>query len=282
MKNLLILFTALLLLTGCKAQNTKTAQTSKDLMHLQYATAKQNTLDLFLPKTYTEKTPVIILIHGGAWMMGGNEYTDKTAKDLRDRGFIVANIDYRYVSETVHGKDLLMDIDKAVTFVQKQAKDYHFATTGYNMSGISAGAHLALLYGYTTTKNIKSIAVLCAPTQLDDPKRLAELQQHDLVKNVELLADATYILGKQPNSKFTNVSPYAHIKQIPTLLFHGDKDDLVPYAQSAFMYESLQAKGVPSKLVTMTGKGHDCGMNQPDSEKQVLDEITNWVNQYNN
>ena len=282
MKNLFILFTALLLLTGCKAQNAKTAQTSKDLMHLQYATAKQNTLDLFLPKTYTEKTPVIILLHGGAWIMGGNEYTDKTAKDLRDRGFIVANVDYRYVSETVHGKDLLMDIDKAVTFVQKQAKEYHFTTTGYNMSGISAGAHLALLYGYTTAKSIKSIAVLCPPIQLDDPKRLADMQKHNLVKNVELLADATYVLGKQPNSKFTNVSPYAHIKQIPTLLFHGDKDDLVPYAHSVFMYESLQAKGVPSKLVTMTGKGHDCGMNDADSEKQVLDEITNWVNQYNN
>ena len=278
MKNLFTLLTVLFLLTGCNAQNT---QFPKDLMHLQYAAAKQNTLDLFLPKAFTEKTPVIIMIHGGAWMMGGNEYTDKTAKDLRDRGFIVANVDYRYVSETIHGKDLLADIDKAVLLVQKTAKEYHFATSGYHMAGISAGAHLALLYGFTSAKSIKSILALCAPSQLDDPKRLAELEKNNLVKNVELLANATYIKGQNINSRFTNMSPYAHIKQIPTLLFHGDKDDIVPYAQSVFLNDCLKAKGVPSKFITMPGKGHDCGMNQPDTEKQVLDEITNWVNLYN-
>jgi len=250
-------------------------------MHLQYAVAKQNTLDLYLPKTYTEATPVIIVLHGGAWMMGGNEYTDKTAKDLRNRGFVVANVDYRYVNDTVHARGLLMDIDKAVTFVQKKAIEYHFKTNGYHMAGISAGAHLALLYGYTSLKSIKSISALCPPTQLDDPATLAALQKNNLVKNVELLANATYTPGSLPGPRFTTVSPYAHIKAIPTLLFHGDKDDLVPYTQSIFLYEVLQQKKVISKFVAMEGKGHDCGMNQPDSEKVVLDEITKWVEAYN-
>jgi len=277
MKNLFTLLAALMMLCGCKAQ---TAPIPKDLLHLHYATAKQNTLDLFLPKSYTDTTPVIIMLHGGAWMMGGNEYTDKTARDLRDRGFVVANVDYRYVNDTVHAQDLLKDIDDAVAYMQKAAKTYHFKGEGYHMAGISAGAHLALLYGYTTMRPIRSISALCAPSQLDDPARLDELQKNNLVKNVELLANAAYTPGTRPNARFTTVSPYAHVKAIPTLLFHGDKDNLVPYTQSAFLYECLKAKKVPSKFITMDGKGHDCGMNQPDSEKLVLDEITKWVQLY--
>jgi len=253
----------------------------KDLVHLQYAAGKQNTLDLYLPKTYTETTPVVILLHGGAWMMGGNEYTDKTAKDLRNRGFVVANVDYRYVNDTVHGRDLLMDIDKAVTFVQRNATEYHYKPTGYHMAGISAGAHLALLYGYTSLKNIKSISALCPPIQLDDTATLTALQKNDLVKNVEFLANATYTPGTILNPKFTTVSPYAHVKSIPTLLFHGDQDNLVPYTQSIFLYGVLRQKNITAKFVAMEGKGHDCGMNQPDSEKRVLDEIVKWIEEYN-
>lgn len=253
----------------------------QDLMQQRYGKFTQNTLDLYLPKSITQKTPVIIMLHGGAWMMGGNEYTAKTAKDLRDRGFVVANVDYRYVNDSVHCKDLLNDIDNAVNFMKDASKKYHFKNSGYHMSGISAGAHLALLYGYTSKQNIKSIAVLCAPTRLDDEAEIEFVKNNNLLHNIELLADAKYISGQKLDKKFTDVSPYAHIKQIPTLLFHGNKDDLVPYRVGVFMYEKLQAAKVKSKFVTMDGKGHDCGMNQADSEKVVLDGITNWINQYN-
>lgn len=252
-------------------------QGAKDLMHLQYARAAQNTLDLYLPAQYTTKNPVVIMIHGGAWMMGGNEYTRKTSRDLRDSGFIVANVDYRYVSDSVHGKDLLTDIDSAVLYMQKIASSYHFRNSGYTMAGISAGAHLALLYGYTTRRKIRSIVALCPPTRLDDTGTLAFLQKNNLVRNAELLANAQYRKGEQPDQAFTELSPYAHIKKIPTLLFHSDKDELVPFEQSKFLYGKLQEKKVRSKLVVMKGKGHDAGMNNPDSERLVLSETVNWI-----
>lgn len=251
-----------------------------DLLQQRYGKFPQNTLDLYLPKSVTKKTPVIIMLHGGAWMMGGNEYTAKTARDLRDRGFVVANVDYRYVNDSVHGKDLLNDIEKAMVFMKDVSETYHFKKSGYHMTGISAGAHLALLYGYTSKQDIKSMAVLCAPTRLDDISEVEFIKNNGLLHNIELLADATYIPGQKLDRKFTDVSPYSQIKAIPTLLFHGDKDELVPYRVAPFMLQKLQAAKVPSQLITMKGKGHDCGMNQADSEKVVLDEITNWISQY--
>lgn len=278
MKNLCFVVAVLLLLHVFPAHSQSAA---KDVVRLQYAPDKQNIINLYLPKAYTEATPVVILLHGGGWVHGSLEDLTKTARDLSSRGFIVANTDYRYVNDSVHCREVLADIDKAITFVQKSSKQYHFKSDGYHLAGISAGAHLALLYGYTSLKGIKSITALCPVTQLDDADLLAGAKKMNLIKNVELLANATYAEGKIPSPKFTTVSPYAHVKNVPTLLFHGDNDNYVPYTQSAFLYEVLKQKKVPSKFVTLQGQGHSCGMDEPDKEKQILDEIVRWVEMYN-
>lgn len=253
----------------------------RDLRGLKYGTHSQQNLDLFLPDKYDAKTPVIIMLHGGAWMMGGKEYTDKTARDLRNRGFVVANTDYRYVNDSVHCADLLKDIDNAVQYLQNEVSvKYHFRASGYHISGISAGAHLALLYGYTTKRDIRSISALCAPSVLDNPTMMDFVANLGVLHNIELLADAKYMSGKQLDNRFTDISPYAKITNVPTIIFHGDKDQMVPYQSSVTLYNVLQQKQIDSKLVKMEGKGHDCGMNQPDSEQIVLDGITNWVKKY--
>ena len=251
------------------------AQASSDIINLSYGEHKQQTLDLFLPKKFNKQTPLIIMLHGGAWVMGGKEYTYKTSKDLRNRGFIVANVDYRYVDADTHAKDLLNDIDNAINYLQKTGVEKGFSTKNLHLAGISAGAHLALLYGYTTQKNIYSISVLCPPVRLDNTEELKRLATIGLLQNVEYLANSKF--ENQADKRFTDVSPYSHIKNIPTLLIHGNKDDLVPHEHSAFLYNTLQEKKVKTKLVTMKGNGHDAGMNQPDSEEKVLKEITNWI-----
>lgn len=68
------------------------------------------------------------------------------------------------------------------------------------------------------------------------------------------------------------------VKDIPTQLIHGDKDELVPIAQAKFLYEILQREKIDSKLIIMEGKGHDAGMNERDSEQKVLEAIVDWVN----
>jgi len=253
----------------------------KDLINLAYGDHAQQTLDLFLPKNFDEKTPVIIMIHGGAWMMGGKEYTDKTSKDLRDRGFIVANIDYRYVSESLHSKDLLQDVDSAVAYVQKEGNKYGYDTKQVHMAGISAGGHLSLLYGYTTKRIVRSINAICPPTELDEVEMIDHLKKVKLDAVVELLADAKYKPEGMQDEKFTLVSPCHRITRIPTLLIHGDNDHLVPYQQSVSLYMFLQERNVRSKLLTMKGKDHDAGMNDPITEQQALNAVTEWVKTHN-
>lgn len=263
----------------CVASEMVVAQ--QDLRNLKYGEASQQNLDLFLPSKYDAGTPVILMLHGGAWSVGGKEYTDKTARDLRDRGFVVANVDYRYVSDRLSAKDLLDDIGNAEKRMVQLSAKYKFSPANYHFSGISAGAHLAMLYAYTRKSGVKSIAVLCGPTQFDTQENMRHIGKLQLSSVVERLAGSKYGQSQKPNANFTAISPYARISNIPTLLFHGDKDDLVLHSQAILMRDALEKAGVKNKLITMTGKGHDCGMNQPDSEKVVLDNIESWVKKYN-
>jgi acetyl esterase/lipase len=274
MKKLVALLSAIML-------TAVSAFAQKEVYHIKYGTETQQRLDLFLPANISTKTPVIIMLHGGAWSMGGNEYTDKHARDMRNRGFVVANVDYRYINDNLHAADLLTDIDNAVGWVEKHAKEYGYKAKGYNLVGISAGAHLSLLYGYTTKRTIKSITAMCAPSIFDAETFLPGLYKQGRIDIAEKLAGAKY--NPTPGadvSVFKKVSPYYNIKNIPTQLIHGDKDELVDYHLSVRLDEKLKEMKVPENLIIRPGKGHDVGMNSPDNEQANLEAIDKWIKKW--
>ncbi len=251
----------------------------RDVRALKYGKEKQQYLDLFLPKTVTRDTPVLVLLHGGAWSMGGNEYTDKHARDLRDRGIIVANVDYRYVSNTISGKNLIDDIDSAITFLKFVSKEYGFGKTKIHIGGISAGAHLALLYGYTHP-GILSISALCAPSRMDGAEAIAFIKKNGHLDIIEKVAGAKFN-ETGPNPAFESISPYNRITDVPTLLIHGDADPLVPVELSRAFFARLQELKVDAKLEIRKGSAHDAGMNNADYEAQNLSAIIDWIRTHN-
>jgi acetyl esterase/lipase len=265
----------LLLLFTCFSSFGQT----KYFPHLAYGKSSQQVLDLYIPDGNLKDVPVVILLHGGAWTMGGLEYTSKHAQDICNKGFVVANVDYRYVSNELSAKDLLADIGAAIGYVSDASVKYGYAKTGYHIVGISAGAHLALLYGYTQ-KNMKSITALCAPSRLDSVEILEFLKKNGLLDVIEKLAGAKFNANGN-NSSFVAISPFNNISNTPTLLIHGDADPLVNVSQSQNLYAELKSKGIETKLVIREGKGHDVGMNSPDTEVQNINDITDWITKHN-
>jgi dipeptidyl aminopeptidase/acylaminoacyl peptidase len=55
-----------------------------------------------------------------------------------------------------------------------------------------------------------------------------------------------------------DISPIYHIRPdaAPTLILHGDKDDLVPLQQSQTFIAKLKEAGVEARLVVKQGAGH--------------------------
>ena len=77
---------------------------------------------------------------------------------------------------------------------------------------------------------------------------------------------------------FTDCSPVSHVSDDdpPTLLFHGDRDELVPIQQSKVFLERMKKVGAECKLVVAPGKGH--GWGKP--LKNELAQLTGWFDQH--
>src|SRR5258708_36983434 len=68
-------------------------------------TLKKHLLDIYLPPTGKSSYPVVIWIHGGAWM-SNDKYADmgymkNTLKGFIDSGYAVASIHYRWSTMAV-------------------------------------------------------------------------------------------------------------------------------------------------------------------------------------
>ena len=76
---------------------------------------------------------------------------------------------------------------------------------------------------------------------------------------------------------FRRNSPLTHTtsEHPPTLLFHGDKDELVPIQQSDLLAQRFREVGVPHKLIVARGEGHGW---RPVDAYQV--EILKWFDQH--
>lgn len=142
--------------------------------------------------------------------------------------------------------------------------------------GGSAGAHLAMLYayGYDSAKLIKTVVDFWGPTDLADKAVRAENKEAD--------AKVTNLLGvADPAAQIClDASPYYRLTKatgVPTLLFHGGQDPLVPVAQANKMYKKLQELDIPAQYEYYPEEGH--GM-RGAAAMDVFNKTLAWLNKY--
>lgn len=104
-------------------------------------------LDVFYPINATANLPIIIDIHGGAWIYGTKDINAHYCQDLAKRGFVVVNISYRLITEECGGTfpNMLKDIFASFEWVEKNIEDYHGDINNIMLTGDSAGGHLAAM-----------------------------------------------------------------------------------------------------------------------------------------
>ncbi len=103
------------------------------------------TLDLYKPGTVAEKLPVIISVHGGAFVYGSKEVYKFYLMDLARRGFATVNFNYRLAPE-YQFPAALEDTNAVIEWVLQHAEEYGLDTSRIFMLGDSAGANYAALY----------------------------------------------------------------------------------------------------------------------------------------
>ena len=262
----------------CYSQKNQLAE--QKLKDVAYGTFASSKMDVYLPANRNLQTPFVILIHGGAWIGGDKIFESTTQDSLFAHGIASVNLNYRFAdSSQVHYSQILTDIDSAVMYCIAHADEWHTRKQNFVVSGISAGGHLSLLYGYTTNKKISAIIAGCPPTDLTDTSVLKYESSIGLMTAIESLTGAKYIAG-QTDAAFIAASPVFYIKNIPTLIIHGTADRTVPYSQAVELDKKLTDKNFTHQLISLPGADHDLNPKSPMTLGMLNKEIVDWVWEY--
>ncbi|MEJ7692961.1 alpha/beta hydrolase [Daejeonella sp.] len=272
----------LIISTGCKKgpEQSATVVISQDYKEVSYGTHTRNKLDIYLPSQRDTKTPVILLVHGGAWFEGDKSDFTELAKHWRDKGYAAATMNYRFTNtpeKNIHPAQV-NDIAKAIEFIGTKSAAWRISADKFALQGASAGGHLSLLYTYKydTGNKIKAVISLAGPTDLTaigGAGPAGEAQARALVA----LIGTTF----QDNpAAYAEASPITHVSagSKPTLLFHGKRDFVVPYQQATELKNRLAQFGAVHKLVLYEDTGHE--LINLNNKAEGLAECESWLKLY--
>lgn len=258
----------------------------RKISYVTHPTPQQN-FDLYLPQNKSDQPfPLIVWIHGGAWMMGSKEWDN--VKYLVRHGYAIATIDYRFSQEAQFPAQI-QDCNAALNFILAQATNYGINPRRLIVGGGSAGGHLALLLGMARHEQnfgadpaIKPLAVLDFFGPTDFSKMGEDLQMIHSEKGTKLFHDAVpQLLGAsaaQFSAKAKVASPitYVSVASPPVLIIQGGKDDLVPVAQSQSLHDALDQSGVKNQLILVVDAGHD---GPPFSTPEIEAKVVKFLNE---
>lgn len=267
-----------------------------DLAYASLSSAQK--LDLYIPSG-TGPFPVIIIVHGGAFLMGDKAAGDATTgiDKLLSQGFAVASINYRLSGEAIAPAQI-QDVKAAVRFLRANVAQYNLDPQNFGAWGGSAGGSLVSLLGTSCgiaelegaemgnaeqSSCVQAVVDWFGPIdflQMDaqftgtscpvdhnaansPESQLVGGPIQDNVKAVQLLNAATYITPDDP----------------AFFIQHGTSDCNVPPQQSQLFYDALSATLGTDKvtLILLEGAGH--GGTQFSTEEN-LNLVVDFLNDY--
>lgn len=242
------------------------------------------TFDVITPKENAKNVGVMFMVSGG-WVSFW--FPPAHVVDMQARPFnnLAALAEEGYTLFLVrHGSspyfkvpDAVADVRRAVRYIRLHAEEFDVDPDRLGVVGGSAGGHLSLMLGTTgddghpkaddvieqKSDRVAAVVALYAPTQLDEyfhlDRQFPALQfDHDLAESV---------------------SPLMHITpdDAPTLLIHGDKDELVPANNSERIFKRFSEENVEAELIVIEGAAH--GFSGEDADR-ATNAMVDWFNKH--
>lgn len=214
-------------------------------------------LDILQPKDRVAgKAPAVVVFHGGGWIHSGKEtaYTSLCLPYL-ERGFVVANIEYRVASQGVAPAAVTDALDATHWFYQ-HASAYNVDTKRIVITGGSAGGHLALMVGMTPKSArlgpVTPIAAVIDGYGIADAVELLNGPHHQMWANDWIPNGPSSVELARAMSPLT----YVRHDLPPILIVQGAEDNTVPPEQSVRLHDALDMDGVPNELVMVPDAKH--------------------------
>lgn len=220
-----------------------------DTTHLNvaYGANSRQIFDLYLPAKRDSSTPVILMIHGGAWKAGQKEDFNFYQSLIKSKwkNVAIANMNYRLASNAakIHHNEIMDDINSVVNQIITNKHTYHISNK-IGVLGASAGGQLAMIYAYKYNSSIKCVGNIFGPSIINDWSWYNSNNIWLGGYTGDILSE--YIGQKWDTTAYKSVSPYWNISKSsqPTIIFHGNLDPIVPVYQSQWMHNKLKSLGV--------------------------------------
>lgn len=254
-------------------------------------------LDIYLPEKGDGPFPVIVAIHGGAFMIC--DKADMQVLPMLEglkRAYAVVSINYRMSGEA-RFPALVYDVKAAVRWIRANAAPYHFDPKRIAAWGGSAGGYLATMLGVSAGVvkledgslgnanqpcNVQAVIDWFGPTDfLKMDEQLTENgmsplpgMEHNAADSPESLLLGMPITQSPSLVQVANPETYVSTHAPPFFLQHGTQDAIVPVQQSINLAKKLeQAIGMDKvKLELLEGAEHgDAQFETPGNVKKVLD-----------
>ncbi|MXZ27433.1 MAG: prolyl oligopeptidase family serine peptidase [Gammaproteobacteria bacterium] len=224
---------------------------------------------------------------------------DERMTSLVDAGYTVFAINHR-AAPRFRYPAAHQDAIRAMRFVRHHAQDFGITADRIGAVGSSSGGTLALALGVIddfppatdtsavgkTSSKAQAVVALAAPTDL-------ALMINSWEGAVDLVA--SYMgapvysdtgeggLETELERDYRMASPISHVDRndAPCLLVHGDKDIVVPFAQSEAFADAMQDAGGTVRLLRVPGGGHRLPPRAEGPEAmQLLEAMIDWLDLY--
>jgi acetyl esterase/lipase len=230
-------------------------------------------MHLLRPKTRSERPlPVVVWVHGGAWMEGNRDEGLRRLPRLVRRGYLCASIEYRLSPESTFPAQI-EDCKCAIRFLRANARQYGLDPNRIGVWGASAGGHLVALLGTTggvkalegkggwekQSSRVQAVVDFFGPTDFLKMDAAGSRFRHDAPGSPE-----SRLIGgpiQENKEKVARANPISYITKNtpPFLILHGEKDDIVPLNQSELLSAALTKTGVEVTFRVVKGAGHGFG-----------------------
>lgn len=243
------------------------------------------TFDVLKPKANANGAAVIFMVSGG-WV---SSYIEPQLmairfKDVLDKGFTVIAV--RHGSSPKYLiPEIVADVRRAIRFIRFNARQWNIDPNRLGVFGGSAGGHLSLVIG-TASDNGNPEA---KEDFMKESNRVASVVAYFPPVDLRPLARGVNAaptggtLDRFPalnfeKEKAPDYSPIVHVSpdDPPTLLIHGDKDELVPIRNSQIIYEAFQKNNVKTQFITIEGAGHGF---RGEEAKRAITAMISWFEQ---
>ena len=253
-------------------------------------TLQKHLLDIYLPANAKDKIPLVIFVHGGAWL-SNDKYADmgymqKTVAEIVSSGFALASIDYRFSTQAVFPAQI-QDCNRAVSFLYDNADKYGFDKERFAVMGFSAGGHLASLMGLSKNNSVKDFFMpgtnqsfsFKGVVDFYGPAELILFPGNNDVKSPESILIGAAPLARPDLAKAASPVTYVDKNDPPFLIIHGEKDELVSPKQSQLLSAWLSLAGVPNELIVVKDAPHFGAMFDAD---EIRTKVINFLKKHLN